>query len=1015
MGNRMATKVEDFVSAFEVLGFYGKGVGPDDINITGPCPFCGHTGKDGKTNYFSLNKNTGQWKCFFCSEEGNLWTIMTRLSQRWFDATTNEKWRELAQKRGIPSDAWKRYRWCWDGASWVMPVWNEQGTFVRNIYRWDEESNKVISMPKPCQQELLGQDDLVKAPRNATVWVCYSKDTEVLTETGWKLFTQLKDEKVAQYNLWGEISFVKPRAKQKFRYKGEMIHLKSRWSDLLVTPNHRVLCKYSNHNPVVVPASTIREQRKFPVAGYLTNKSNETITPEQVQVLVAYIADGCKTTRGDRVYWSFKKKRKIKRLRSLLTDAGITWREWDRLDKRWGMYTHFSVSRKEIPFILPHYDKKIHREVLQWSLVNRATFIEELQYWDGDGSKNYIRYFTSHKENADLVSELASISGWGCGIRDDDRKDSHNYIVSLHRTNWRMLTNVPVKKPYNGYVYCCTVDTGFIVVRRNGKTMISGNCEGHWDLATWRWLLDKTNRAADFVVGVPGTVCKPEWMRLFSGRKVRLLFDNDRAGDEGSEKWGERLGKGVEVRYLSWPETLATGYDLRDFVRGVNARKQPPQEALQQIEKMLTFEHRRAKQKSPILKQGSPPEKAAPGTINPVNSFKDVVKAFAKWTPIDDEFVDALAISLAVCLGNEVPGDPLWVYLVGPPSSGKTKILAAMKDSPRVALHSTVTSKSLVSGWAANGGKTDPSLLPKLDGLTAIFKDGTELFSLPDQERTAVYSILRGAYDGSLRHDYANGISRDYTKIHFNLLIGTTTEVHGDSQASKGERFLKVELGNTTHEEWSDKVDAAIDNVSNSTKMDEELCGACRVFLERNIDPLELPALPAVFKKKINALSQFVAILRSQVKREQYGERDLVYRPKSESPMRLAGQLAKLARLLCCVFDKKEVDREIYQIVRKVGFDTCINFQLDVALLLLRENKMLPVKAIAERINMPIGFTTRKLQDMEHLGIVAKIHDPSAPRSNKLGPVPWCWRMMDRVIDLWKRSKVFGDIQTKDI
>ena len=30
--------------------------------------------------------------------------------------------------------------------------------------------------------------------------------------------------------------------------------------------------------------------------------------------------------------------------------------------------------------------------------------------------------------------------------------------------------------PYSGRVYCCTVPAGFIVVRRNGRTVIAGNC-----------------------------------------------------------------------------------------------------------------------------------------------------------------------------------------------------------------------------------------------------------------------------------------------------------------------------------------------------------------------------------------------------------------------------------------------------------------------------------------------------------------------------------------------------------
>ncbi|MER8353230.1 hypothetical protein, partial [Acinetobacter baumannii] len=45
----------------------------------------------------------------------------------------------------------------------------------------------------------------------ATVPACYSEDTEVLTNTGWKYFKDLSDnDLVAQYNEDKSVEFVKP-------------------------------------------------------------------------------------------------------------------------------------------------------------------------------------------------------------------------------------------------------------------------------------------------------------------------------------------------------------------------------------------------------------------------------------------------------------------------------------------------------------------------------------------------------------------------------------------------------------------------------------------------------------------------------------------------------------------------------------------------------------------------------------------------------------------------------------
>jgi intein/homing endonuclease len=71
---------------------------------------------------------------------------------------------------------------------------------------------------------------------------CYSEDTEILTENGWKRFYELEvGEKVATLNpQTGELEYQTPIRYYKFRYKGKMLHINGRRVDLLVTPNHKL-------------------------------------------------------------------------------------------------------------------------------------------------------------------------------------------------------------------------------------------------------------------------------------------------------------------------------------------------------------------------------------------------------------------------------------------------------------------------------------------------------------------------------------------------------------------------------------------------------------------------------------------------------------------------------------------------------------------------------------------------------------------------------------------------------
>lgn len=79
---------------------------------------------------------------------------------------------------------------------------------------------------------------------------CYDKETEILTKEGWKRFEDLKNnEEVATLNKEGVLEYQRIEKMQKFRFKGDMIQLKGRNIDLLVTPAHLMYVKnrYKEH------------------------------------------------------------------------------------------------------------------------------------------------------------------------------------------------------------------------------------------------------------------------------------------------------------------------------------------------------------------------------------------------------------------------------------------------------------------------------------------------------------------------------------------------------------------------------------------------------------------------------------------------------------------------------------------------------------------------------------------------------------------------------------------------
>src|SRR5947207_2882958 len=103
-------------------------------------------------------------------------------------------------------------------------------------------------------------------------------------------------------------------------------------------------------------------------------------------------------------------------------------------------------------------------------------------------------------------------------------------------------------------------------------------------------------------------------------------------------------------------------------------------------------------------------------------------------------------VALATIATGASEGEPVWFYIVGPPSSGKTEPLRAFKDLPSVFFLSSMSPNSLVSGFTTKEEDTD--LLPKLNGKTLLIKDFTVTLQMTASSRDALLGVLRDAYDG---------------------------------------------------------------------------------------------------------------------------------------------------------------------------------------------------------------------------------------------------------------------------
>jgi hypothetical protein len=173
-------------------------------------------------------------------------------------------------------------------------------------------------------------------------------------------------------------------------------------------------------------------------------------------------------------------------------------------------------------------------------------------------------------------------------------------------------------------------------------------------------------------------------------------------------------------------------------------------------------------------------------------TLTDVHEAVGRWLRLPS--FDGLDVALATVIANRMDGDPLWLFLVAPPSGSKTEIIRALTDVPNIYPLSSLTAQTFASGFERRGVET--SLLPKLDGRVLTLKDFGTVLTMYREKRAEILAQLREIYDGSFKKEFGNGKSVDWAgKV--GLLAGCTPVIdRGDSAVNQalGERFLIYRL-----------------------------------------------------------------------------------------------------------------------------------------------------------------------------------------------------------------------------
>lgn len=285
------------------------------------------------------------------------------------------------------------------------------------------------------------------------------------------------------------------------------------------------------------------------------------------------------------------------------------------------------------------------------------------------------------------------------------------------------------------------------------------------------------------------------------------------------------------------------------------------------------------------------------------------------WEALDSylEQVDRLpyAVALATAATSVLDGEPLWLLLVGAPSSGKTEAVRVINDVADDRIGELTGSASLLS-WTKGKDPKPSGLLTRVPekALACIYDLSPLLASSDRGARDEVYSKLRDVYDGYCRREVGQQPKPLEWKGRLTLLAAVTPAI--DNYASHaqalGDRWLYLRLAGTDSAGSIAKalrvLDSDSDHIEKARKRAQRIAAQVVTAARERVAETRLEDQD---RHILAAAALVVSRGRAVVPRHGYGRREIDGVPIIEEVPRLARQFGLLVRgLLALGLDRDD-------------------------------------------------------------------------------------------------------------
>ena len=356
---------------------------------------------------------------------------------------------------------------------------------------------------------------------------CYSDDTEVLTNHGWKLFKGLNpDDLIFSMNPKTlEMAYLPYKCKVQYNYEGYMYHLFSNSIDILATPDHQQIIG-TRSDPFertkltwrIEPMKKVAKRGEFVIPRYGQWKGKAPVTVDINGVIIDtetfakfmgyYLSEGSTTKRSEKCYQVqiAQKQPGLDHIYNQIKKLPVKWYKsngyigFNSVPLGKYLYQFGKSYEKCIPDEIKRLNSSLIEMFLNAYLEGDGSERSELPRWKDIASKAERQFFTSSNQMAADLGELILKAGGYPGYSFQKRKGKairhHNGVYAGNTDIWYVRWNRSKtsrfarsrqaggnieKVFYRGMVYDVElVDWHVLLVRRNGKTAWSGNCRCTW-------------------------------------------------------------------------------------------------------------------------------------------------------------------------------------------------------------------------------------------------------------------------------------------------------------------------------------------------------------------------------------------------------------------------------------------------------------------------------------------------------------------------------------------------------